>query len=184
MSISVIGGLLTILIIVLVISTAYRKLSERKGKILAEIPLSTRKKAKFAMIIVGVFSITVAVMGIRYNIISFSTNFSGFMKGQNITYFYPAFYTMSCICIACYICILICGVQFLRLRTGLIKLFTGVVIFEIIYFVSIGTICLIPNIGVSVAAAMGVANGGLMFQVFTLFPLWAPFLAGWAAKRI
>jgi len=142
------------------------------------------KKAKGFMIMVGIVSIAVAAIGLLYNMISLFTDFSDLVQEQGTVHFYPAFYTMSAICIACYIALLTCGVQFVRLRTNLLKLFVGVIIFEIVYFFSIGPMWLIPKIGMSVAAASGVANGGLMFQAFILFPLWAPFLAVWAARRI
>ena len=74
--------------------------------------------------------------------------------------------------------------QFVRLRTSLLKLFIGVIIFELAYFCSIGTMWLIPPIGMSIGAATGVANGGLMFQAFILFPFWAPLLASWATRRL
>ncbi|MFH1615320.1 MAG: hypothetical protein ABIG61_09590 [Planctomycetota bacterium] len=142
------------------------------------------KRAKGFIIAIGVLSITVAVIGLWYNLTTLFTYFSDFVQEHDIPYFYPAFYTMSAICIGCYIILLICGVQFVRLRTNVLKLFVAVIIFEVVYFFSIGTLWLIPNIGMSIGAATGVANGGLMFQAFILFPLWAPFLAGWAAKRL
>ena len=42
---------------------------------------------------------------------------------HDIPYFYPVFYTMSAICIGCFIVLFICGIQFIRLRTG--QLFQG-----------------------------------------------------------
>ncbi|MHC4570730.1 MAG: hypothetical protein ACYS0C_01460 [Planctomycetota bacterium] len=142
------------------------------------------KKAKGFMIAVGVISTVLAVLGLWYNSSSLFTDFSEFVQEQDIPYFYPAFYTMSAVCIACYSILLICGVQFLRLRTRLLSLFVVVLIFEVIYFFSIGAMWLVPKIGMSVAAATGVANGGLTFQAFVLFPLWAPFLTRWAARKI
>ena len=142
------------------------------------------KKAKVIMIGMGIVSISMAVVGLWYNLTTLFTNFSSLVQEYDIPHFYPAFYTMSTICIGCYLVLLTCGVQFIRLRTGLVKLFVGILIFEVVYFFSIGTMWLIPKVGMSVGAATGVANGGLMFQAFILFPLWAPFLAGWAHKRL
>ena len=142
------------------------------------------KKAKAIMITVGVISILLAVVGFWYNLTTLFTDFSELVQKQDIPHFYPAFYLMSAICIGCYIILLICGVQFVRLRTRLLKLFSGVIIFEVVYFFFIGIMWMVPKIGMSVGAATGIANGGLMFQAFILFPLWAPFLAGWAARKI
>ena len=142
------------------------------------------KTAKGFMIAVGIVSIAMAGMGLWYNLTTLFTDFSSSIQEQGIVYFYPAFYTMSAICIACYTALLICGVQFVRLRTSILKFFIGVIIFEIAYFFSIGATWLIPKVGMSIGAATGVANGGLMFQAFILFPLWAPLVAGWAAGRL
>ncbi len=142
------------------------------------------KKAKGIMIAVGVASVVMASVGLWYNLTTLFTDFSSLMQEHDIPHFYPAFYTMSAICIGCYLVLLTCGIQFIRLRTRLLGLFIGIIIFEVVYFFSIGTMWLIPKVGMSVGAATGVANGGLMFQAFILFPLWAPFLAGWAHKRL
>lgn len=142
------------------------------------------KTAKGVMIAVGSFSVLMAAVGLWYNLTTLSTNFADLAQEQNIPYFYPAFYAMSAVCIGCYIVLLTCGIQFIRLRTGLLKLFVGTIIFEVVYFFSIGTTWLVPGIGMSIGAATGVANGWLMFQALILFPLWAPFLARWAAGRL
>ena len=142
------------------------------------------KAAKGFMMAVGIASIAMAGSGLWYNLTTLFTDFSSLVQEHGMAYFYPAFYIMSAICMACYIALLICGVQFVRLRTSLLKLFIGVIIFELAYFCSIGTMWLIPPIGMSIGAATGVANGGLMFQAFILFPLWAPFLASWATRRL
>lgn len=57
-------------------------------------------------------------------------------------------------------------------------------LFEIVYFFSLGMLWLAPSMGMSVAAATGVANGGLMAQFLILFPLWAPLLAFWARRHL
>jgi hypothetical protein len=142
------------------------------------------KKAKGFIVAVGIVSIVLAVLGLWYNATTLFTDFSDFVQEKDIPYFYPAFYIMSAICIMCYAALLFCGVQFLRLRTYLFGFFVSVLIFEVVYFLSIGPMWLAPKVGMSIGAATGVANGGLMFQAFTLFPLWAPFVAWWASKRI
>jgi hypothetical protein len=142
------------------------------------------KSARAIMITVGIISILMATAGLWYNLMSLSGVLSHHVEDPEVPYFFPAYYAMSAICICCYIVLLICGIQFVRLRTGLLGLFVGTVIFEVAYFFSISILWLAPGIGRSVAAATGVANGGIMIQFIILFPLWAPFLAGWAARRI
>jgi len=40
-----------------------------------------------------------------------------------------------------------------------------------------------PEIGHSVGAASGVANGGLMFQLIILFPIWGGILGFWTKRK-
>jgi len=135
------------------------------------------------MKIIGVFSIVLAGLGLSYNATTLFGDFSEVVEEREIPHFYPAFYAMSAICIICYALLVLCGIQFLRLRTGLLALFIALLVFEVVYFFSIVMLWGIPKLGMSVAAATGVANGGLVFQGLILFPLWAPFVARWAAKR-
>jgi hypothetical protein len=142
------------------------------------------KKASVVLRIIGIISIVFAVLGFLYNSTTFLVSWSKDFRDKDALYFYPAFYIMSFICAICYSVLLICGIQFIRLRTRLFPLFVGVLIFEFIYIFSIGITWLIPGIGSSIGAATGVANGGLSLQIFILFPLWGSLLAGWASKRI
>jgi hypothetical protein len=91
---------------------------------------------------------------------------------------------MSAICIVCYLTLLVIGVQFLRLNASLLRLFSAVMIFEVVYFFTIAFAWMSPGIGMSIAAASGVANGGLMLQLLPLFPLWGPLLAHWAKQNM
>ena len=142
------------------------------------------KKAKVILRVIGLITILLAGMGLRYNSITLFADYSDAFTDRPIPYFYPAFYTMSAICIICYVALIIIGIQFIRLRTGLRRFFVGVLIFEFVYFFSIGFLWLPPNIGLSIGAATGIANGGLMLQALILFPLWAPFVVGWAERNI
>ena len=142
------------------------------------------KRAKVTLIAVGVVSIVMAASGLSYNLTTVFTDFGEFSQEDDIPYFGPAFYTMSAICVACYIALLVCGVQFVRLRTRLLSLFIGVLVFEAVYFFSLGPMWLIPGIGMSIAAASGVGNVRLVPQLFLLLPLWGPLLATWAARRL
>jgi len=91
---------------------------------------------------------------------------------------------MSAVCIACYVTLLFIAIHFIRLRTTLVRLFIGLMIFEVAYFFTIPFLCTSPGFGISVAAASGAANGGLMFQFIPLFPIWGPLLARWAKNRM
>ena len=133
--------------------------------------------------IVGTMAILLAGLGIWYNLFGLSFFLLNREHDPETPYFLAAFMIMSTICIVCYILLIVTGVQFVRGKTGLARLFTGVLIFEVLYFFSIGIMWLMPKIGMSVGAATGVANGGLMFQVIILFPLWAPLAVRWAKRK-
>ncbi|MGA2053474.1 MAG: hypothetical protein ABSH19_09195 [Opitutales bacterium] len=145
------------------------------------------KLAKVLVRCVGVVGIVAAGFGIFYNFQTLTAVFGGrsaeIVKKHQLAYFYPAFFIMSAICIACYVMLLVCGVDLLRLRLRRAGLLTGVMIFEVVYFISIGMLWLMPGFGMSVAAATGIANGGLMVQFVIFFPLWAPMVVWWARTR-
>jgi hypothetical protein len=98
--------------------------------------------------------------------------------------FYRAFWAMSAVCVICYIVLLICSVNLVLLRLGWSRPFIAVVLFEVVYFTGVAALSLHPVIGRSVAAATGVANGGLTVQLMILFPFWAPLILLWAQWRL
>ncbi|MBN1489052.1 MAG: hypothetical protein JXA69_03975 [Phycisphaerae bacterium] len=91
---------------------------------------------------------------------------------------------MTAICMTCYVALLLVAVQFIRLRTTYFRMFVGIIIFEVVYFFAAALLAFVPGLGLSIAAANGVANGGLMFQFLILFPVWGPLLGRWATKTI
>jgi hypothetical protein len=139
------------------------------------------------MMTVGVIALLCAAFGLYYNasslLVSFHGAFSEVTQKEDQPYFYTAFYIMSVICIICYALLLWCGVEFVCLKFARAWLFTGLLVFEVVYFFCIGLLWMVPRIGMSVAGATGVANGGLMVQFIIVFPLWAPFVVHWARKR-
>ena len=90
---------------------------------------------------------------------------------------------MSGICVCCYVILLVCGIELVRSRLRWSRLATFVLLFEVGYFFAVGTLWLQPTFGKSIAAATGVANGGLMAQFVVLFPLWGPLLLWWVNSR-
>src|SRR5438128_12333573 len=91
---------------------------------------------------------------------------------------------MSTICIVCYTVLFYIGVQMIRGRTDVVRLLVFLVVFEILYVFAVGSLWLMPDYGRSIAAATGVSNGGMMFQVFALFPIWAPIIAFLASRSL
>ncbi len=137
------------------------------------------KKYSLVLIVIGIASILLGLAGIWYSLSTLFIDFS-----EDIPYFYPVFYIMSGICIACYLGLLFCGIQFVKRQTAVTKLFSILICFEIAYFFFISVLWAVPVLGEAVAAATGVATGGMMFQIVTLFFLWAPLLSNYAVRKL
>lgn len=134
---------------------------------------------------VGIVSIILACLGLWYNLSGFSSILNSEQDPQT-PYFQPAFLVMTAICSVCYVSLIILGLLFLRLKTQYRQFLLGLMIFELIYFFFLALSWAIPNrsIALSIAAATGVANGGLMFQFILLFPIWAPIAVYWAHRKL
>jgi hypothetical protein len=152
-----------------------------------ESSATAHRRANIPSIVVGVFLLLTAAVGLYYNatstISAFRGDFDPMLKKDDLPYFYHAFFTMSAICIFCYVVLLVCAVDLVRSRLRWSRLVTLILILEVGYFFAVGSLWLEPTIGHSVAAATGVANGGLMAQFIILLPLWGPLLLWWANSR-
>jgi len=148
-----------------------------------------KKKIKASLIVIGVVSIVSAAFGLFYNMTTIWANHSGAFeelnRKENLLYFHQAFYAMSTFCIISYLLLFFFGLAFLKRQTRYAALFAALLISEVIYFFLIGFVgWSLKSAGHSIAAASGVANGGLMVQFFILFPLWGSVLALWAKRKI
>jgi hypothetical protein len=148
-----------------------------------------KRNIKASLITLGVVSIICAVLGILYNMSSLWASFSGafqkLIKEQNLIYFYPSFYAMSAICVIFYLLLIFCGIYFLRLSIRFSYVFIATLVCEVLYFFSLGFVGWhLKGASLSIAAATGVANGGLMAQFFILFPVWGIILSLWTKKKM
>ena len=135
---------------------------------------------------IGTLTLVVALFGLWYNALSFTQiysdpNFESIL-GNPVPYFRQAFYTLSAIWVLCYVALIWCGVQFLRLDTSWWWLLAAISAIELIFSLGLGRMWLHPTWGMSIGAASGVSSGGLVPQLFTLFPIWAPVLM-WFTHR-
>jgi len=145
---------------------------------------------RIALTIVGIVAILCGLAGLAYN---FSGVYALVVRQYHefdpeAPYFEHAYYVMTGICTACYMLLLFTGVQLIRRKLTWVWVFVGVQIFEVVYFFSIAFLWIsaiaFPELGHSVAAATGVANGGLMLQFLILFPLWGSVLALLAKRAL
>lgn len=144
---------------------------------------------KISAIATGVIAILCAAFGLLYNaqsfVVAITGGFAEVIEQYDMAHFYPAFYVMSAICIVFYGLLFWCGVQFVRLRLGWAYVFTALLLVEVLYFLSIGFFGWhLDVVGMSVAGASGVGNGGLVVQFVILLPLWGPIAVIWAKRRI
>jgi hypothetical protein len=147
--------------------------------------MSTRS-ARLLFRAVGGIAVLCALFGLLYNAASFYAVAFGpnddVVIGTPVPYVRPAFFLMSSVYVLLYAALLWCGVQFLRLSTGLWLVFVTVLAIEVIYYFVVGALWQHPTYGPSVAAATGVSGGGFLPQLSMLFPLWAP-IAVWFARK-
>ena len=135
-----------------------------------------------ALRLLGVVVLVLAGLGLWYNKATLFTRFPS-DPGEEPCFLH-AFYSISAVCIACYVTLLFVGVQFIRLKTSWLKPFVGVIVFEVLSFFGVALFGLGSDLGRSVRRASVLASGGMMFQFIILFPIWGPLMARWAAKGV
>ena len=133
---------------------------------------------------IGMVSILLALVGLFYNATTISTDFSRFHDDRDVAFFYPAFYTMSAISISSFVLLLVLGIQFLRIKPGVVRVFVLLLVFEVLYMLAIGPMLFLLSGGRSIGGATALANGGMMFQAFILFPIWAIPASLWAGRKL
>jgi hypothetical protein len=149
----------------------------------------TTKIPRTVAIGTGVLALSSAAYGLYLSLKSFiraiGGGFTEFLQQYEVPYFYPAFYSMLSVTIVCCLVLAWCGLDQVRLRVAHLKLFIWLFVCEVMYFFFIGGFLWpLPDTGMSIGAASGVANNGLMPPFYILLPLWAPFALAWAKKRL
>ena len=144
--------------------------------------------ARFVLRIVGVAVVACSAFGLLYNAFTLFRAASGSLEApilESAPYRYQAFYLLSLLCVASYIALLISGIQFIRLSFSFFWLFAVALAVEVGLFWLTGRLWLHPKYGMSIAAATGIAEGGLFPQLYTYLPLWAPILVllAWLSLR-
>jgi len=143
----------------------------------------TRQPTIVQAVVVGFFAVLTALFGLYYSasaILAVLRGAMGPVLGQlDAPHFYPAFAIMSTISVFCYGVLLVVGIDLLRSRLRWARLISLVFLFEALYLIATGALWLEPTYGKSIAAATGVANGGLMAQFLILLPFWGPIVLGW-----
>jgi hypothetical protein len=141
-----------------------------------------------ALVVAGATSLILGLLGIAYNSVSLSLDYSSIphdMKNEaELGHFHTAFYAMSGICLAFYTGLIVVGIQLMRKRSRWAFGLLGIIVLEVLYSLAEGALWMSSEYGPSVAAATGVSGGGLSFQAFVLFPIWGPWVALWAHRKL
>lgn len=125
------------------------------------------------MRILGILAILFGLVGLWYNGLTvFSA--SRIELDPETPYFVSVFRALSATFIAYYIGLLVTGVQLIRTRPAWLLVLSGILALEIFTFFAISAMWLFPvrAVAMSVGAATGVSAGGIVPQLFTLFPIW------------
>lgn len=137
-------------------------------------------------VIVGGTTVLAAATGLLFSASILWTVLGGGLDSlqseHDVPYFRAAFFVMWTIGVACLVTLTVCGIDFLRSNLRWARLATMIFLFEVGYIFAVGSLWMLPVYGMSIAAATGVANTGLMVQFIILLPLWGPLMLLWARR--
>lgn len=150
--------------------------------------MDREKLAVRALLVVGITSLILGLIGIIYNSVTLFADYSSVLEDMKDevepAQFHTVLYIMSGICVAFYAALLVVGVQLIRQRSSWAIGLLAIIVLEVLYYLVTGVVWRSSQYGPSVAAATGVSSGGLSFQAFVLFPIWGPWAALWAHRKI
>jgi hypothetical protein len=133
---------------------------------------------RYASYTIATLLIVAAILGLLYNASSLSAAFRGAFDDSpniaNLPHFYTAFYVMSAICVMCYVSIIVASIGICLGSATCARVLAMLLLLEVLYFFAVGSMWALPNAGRGIAAATGIANGGLMAQFILLMPIWIP----------
>ena len=138
----------------------------------------------------GVLNLLFAILGLIPSGISGATvMFQGLAAMPDAPYEIPAFAVMWSVTVCCLVGLAIIGADFLSGRARLAPWFSGLLAFEVVWTVLPGLLWRVwtPEwrpVAMSIAAATGIANGGIMVQWFVFYPVWGIFAARWVKRAI
>ncbi len=144
-------------------------------------------KISIAFRSVGVLCLLFSLFGFSYNYLTFSRDLSGLAKEVGVEineqYFINSYYIMTAVCITVFSLLAINGIQLIRQKPKWAIILLLISFIEIAYYLILSYLWQHSEYGLSVAAATGIANGGLSPQIFSLFILWGPAIAYWARTK-
>ena len=104
--------------------------------------MNRKKLPTRALIAVGVTSLVLGLVGIAYNSITLSADYSSVLQEMDSevvpAHFYTALYLMSAICVTFYTALVVVGVQLLRQRSNWAYALLAIIILEVLYYLGTG----------------------------------------------
>ncbi|GMW02751.1 MAG: hypothetical protein AMXMBFR84_38870 [Candidatus Hydrogenedentota bacterium] len=170
-----------------VLGAAFRWISRRHDRVgyilfppTANIYLGRLRMAKGVMVALGLLTLVFGALGIMYTLPIVISVLIDHSDMESTPFFFPIYLFFSMLMSVCYLILLVCGVQFVRLKTRMIRVFIGVLVTEVVAFIGIAMLWGVPSVGMAAAGATGISMGGLATQWATLYPMWAPIAVLWA----
>ena len=133
---------------------------------------SGRKWPGYVLIAFGIANMLYALGGLCFALPVMFWFHTTFEPDPELPYFAQAFFTMASINIFFLVCLIVTGFYLIR-KTFKVILFCNILFaLELIYFLSIGFFCWPnPRFGMSIAAATGIGNMGIAWQIMTGYPI-------------
>ncbi|HEY1247449.1 MAG TPA: hypothetical protein VGE97_00535 [Nitrososphaera sp.] len=132
----------------------------------------------------SIVGFTTSIFGIYRSLQTFikaADTFDALRQGYDLSIAYPAFLAMTMISLMSCILLIWCSIDLMRLRFTYFKVFVGVCLFILFYYIFIGGfLWLLPKVGLSIAVATGIGNSGLSLIFYSFLPLWGPVLIAWS----
>lgn len=134
--------------------------------------------------VVGIVSLLFAALGLWYAW-GVHSAVAGREPEPDYPYFAKVYTAMAGVCVGLCLALAVTGVQLIRLRSRWSWVLALVMLAEIIYFFAVvATWSMDTEWSRSVVRATGVANGALSLQWLALFPVWGPWLAVRAHRKM
>jgi hypothetical protein len=138
--------------------------------------------AQLTIRVVGIVALACAGFGLWYNFATFRAVLRERPDQADTPHFRKAFFVMSAICVVFYVALAWIGTEFIFGSSDRWAVFVAVLVAEVAYVLAVGMLWARSPHALSIAAATGVSNGGLVAQLLILFPIWAP-VAIWLARE-
>lgn len=141
--------------------------------------------ARLTCNLVGLCCILAASIGIAYTYMVFP-GLAQIVELESTPYALQAYWAMVMFAALVYLCLLFFGAHFVKLNTRWRYWFMGLLWLEVLYFVVLNTVWSEsgPALAKSIVAVRSLASGGMLLNIFILFPVWGPIAILWAHRRM